>query len=75
MGVRADRHSDRRVYTLLVTHRTLEVRPLLKLAKACAILASMQRVEALTETAGATLWIEHNKAFANTLKKASAFYD
>jgi len=29
----------------------------------------------LLKETGATLWIEHDKAFADTLKKAPAFYD
>lgn len=38
-------------------------------------LESMDKVEALIESAGATLWIEHDKALADTLRKAPAFYD
>lgn len=38
-------------------------------------LASMERVEALLKSTGAVLWIEHNQALANTLKKAPAYYD
>ena len=38
-------------------------------------LASMDIVEARLEESGATLWIEHNKALADSLKKAPAFYD
>ena len=38
-------------------------------------LRSMDKIEALLEETGATLWIEHNKALADTLNKAPAFYD
>jgi len=38
-------------------------------------LQSIDKVEALLKETGATLWIEHDKAFADTLKKAPAFYD
>lgn len=38
-------------------------------------LAAMDKIEAFLEESGATLWIEHDKAFADTLKKAPAFYD
>lgn len=38
-------------------------------------LASMQKIEALLESSGAVLWIEHNKALADTLKKSPEFYD
>jgi N-acyl homoserine lactone hydrolase len=38
-------------------------------------LESIDRVEALLQQTGATLWIEHDKALADTLKKAPAFYD
>jgi len=37
-------------------------------------LQSMDKVEALLEREGATLWIEHDKAFAGTLNLAPAFY-
>lgn len=40
-----------------------------------ASLASMDKVEALLKDTGATLWIEHNRAFAEQLQKAPAFYD
>lgn len=36
---------------------------------------SMDKVEALLEEQGATLWIEHEKALADTLNLAPAFYD
>ncbi len=36
---------------------------------------SMDRVEQLLATTGATLWIEHDKALADTLKKAPQYYD
>jgi len=36
---------------------------------------SMEKVEALIEAEGATLWIEHEKALADTLKMAPAYYD
>jgi N-acyl homoserine lactone hydrolase len=38
-------------------------------------LRSIDQVEALLEKTGATLWIEHDKAFADTLKKAPEFYE
>jgi glyoxylase-like metal-dependent hydrolase (beta-lactamase superfamily II) len=38
-------------------------------------LQSMDRLEAVLEETGATLWIEHDKALAETLRKAPAFYD
>jgi N-acyl homoserine lactone hydrolase len=38
-------------------------------------LASMDKVEQLLSETGATLWIEHDKALADTLKKAPAYYD
>ena len=38
-------------------------------------LASMDRVEDLLSQTGATLWIEHDKALADNLKKAPQFYD
>jgi len=38
-------------------------------------LASMKKVEQLLATTGATLWIEHDKALADTLKKAPEYYD
>ena len=38
-------------------------------------LESMDKVEALVEETGATFWIEHDKALADTLKLAPAFYD
>lgn len=37
--------------------------------------AAMDKVEALLVETGATLWIEHEKALADTLKKAPAYYD
>ncbi len=37
-------------------------------------LQSIDKVEALLKETGATLWIEHDKAFADTLKKAPEFY-
>lgn len=36
---------------------------------------SIDKVEAILKETGATLWIEHNKALADTLNKAPAFYD
>lgn len=36
---------------------------------------SMERIERLIEARGATLWIEHEKAVADTLRKAPAFYE
>jgi len=36
---------------------------------------SMDKVEALMLVEGATLWIEHDQALADTLKKAPEFYD
>ena len=38
-------------------------------------LESMDKVEALLEQTGAVFWIEHNKALADTLNLAPAFYD
>ena len=38
-------------------------------------LQSIDKVEALIKKTGATLWIEHDKALADTLKKAPQFYD
>jgi hypothetical protein len=38
-------------------------------------LASMDKVEALLEREGATLWIEHDKALADTLRKAPGYYE
>ena len=38
-------------------------------------LRSMDKIEAMLIETGATLWIEHNKALADTLNKAPAFYD
>ena len=38
-------------------------------------LQSIDKVEALLKKTGATLWIEHDEALADTLKKAPAFYD
>jgi len=40
-----------------------------------ATLASMDRVESLVQETGATMWIEHELALFETLKKAPAFYD
>ena len=36
---------------------------------------SMDRVEKLLKETGATLWIEHDKALADSLKKAPQYYD
>jgi N-acyl homoserine lactone hydrolase len=36
---------------------------------------SMDKVEAIIKDTGATLWIEHDKALADTLNKAPEFYD
>ena len=41
---------------------------------AAASRQSMERIERLLEAHGATLWIEHEKAVADTLRKAPAFY-
>lgn len=41
---------------------------------AAATRASMERLEALLEAEGATLWIEHDRALADTLRKAPDFY-
>jgi len=38
-------------------------------------LKSMEKIEALLEASGAVMWIEHNKALADTLKKAPEYYD
>jgi len=42
---------------------------------AAMTLDSMDRIEALITETGATLWIEHDKALADTLRKAPEFYD
>lgn len=42
---------------------------------AAETLRSMDKVEAVLKQAGATLWIEHDQALADTLKMAPAFYD
>lgn len=42
---------------------------------AAASLRSIDGIEALLEKTGATLWIEHDKAFADTLRKAPEFYE
>ncbi|MEQ8858603.1 MAG: N-acyl homoserine lactonase family protein [Pseudomonadales bacterium] len=41
---------------------------------AAATRASMDRIEALLQAEGATLWIEHDQALADTLRKAPLFY-
>jgi ABC-type ATPase involved in cell division len=38
-------------------------------------LGSMDRIEKLLEQANAVLWIEHDKALADTLKMAPLYYD
>jgi len=38
-------------------------------------LESMEMIEQLLVATGATLWIEHDKALADTLKKAPQYYD
>jgi N-acyl homoserine lactone hydrolase len=38
-------------------------------------LQSIDKVEALLKATGATLWIEHDKALADTLKKAPEYYE
>lgn len=38
-------------------------------------LSSMDKVEALVESTGATFWIEHSKELADSLNLAPAFYD
>ena len=38
-------------------------------------LQSIDKVEALLKETGATLWIGHDKAFADTLNKAPQFYE
>ncbi|CAA0078437.1 N-acyl homoserine lactonase [Halioglobus japonicus] len=38
-------------------------------------LESMDKMDRLLAETGATLWIEHDKALADTLKKAPAYYD
>ena len=38
-------------------------------------LRSIDKIEAMLKETGATLWIEHNKALADTLKKSPAYYD
>ncbi len=56
-----------------------ESRPLRRVPKfnydAAMSLQSIDKVEALLKTTGATLWIEHDKAFADTLQKAPQFYE
>lgn len=42
---------------------------------AAQTLKSMDRIENVLKATGATLWIEHNKALADTLDKAPAYYD
>ena len=42
---------------------------------AAQTLKSMDRFEEVLRETGATLWIEHDKALADTLRKAPAFYD
>lgn len=42
---------------------------------AAQTIASMERVEELLSSTGATLWIEHDKELADTLKKAPRYYD
>ena len=42
---------------------------------AAETLKSMDKVEAIVEARGATFWIEHNQALADTLNMAPAFYD
>jgi glyoxylase-like metal-dependent hydrolase (beta-lactamase superfamily II) len=37
--------------------------------------SSMDKLEALLKAEGATLWIEHDQALADTLKKAPAYYE
>ena len=38
-------------------------------------LASMEKVEQLLKETNAVLWIEHDKALADTLKMAPQYYD
>tara|TARA_R110002049_G_scaffold70521_16_gene182161 strand:+ start:6007 stop:6825 length:819 start_codon:yes stop_codon:yes gene_type:complete len=38
-------------------------------------LQSMDKIDSVLADTGATLWIEHDKALADTLKKAPAYYD
>ncbi|NOX51686.1 MAG: N-acyl homoserine lactonase family protein [Gammaproteobacteria bacterium] len=42
---------------------------------AAETISSMAKIEALLSETGATLWIEHNKTLADTLRKAPAYYD
>jgi N-acyl homoserine lactone hydrolase len=42
---------------------------------AATSLQSIDKVEALLKETGATLWIEHDEALADTLKKAPEFYE
>jgi len=42
---------------------------------AAQTLQSMDKVEALVKATGATFWIEHDQALADTLQKAPLFYD
>jgi len=54
--------------------RTLRRVPTFNYDKAQS-LQSIDKVEALVKETHATLWIEHDKALADTLKKAPQFYD
>lgn len=40
-----------------------------------ATFRAYEKVERILKETGATLWIEHNKALADTLRKAPAYYD
>ncbi len=42
---------------------------------AAMTLQSMDKIEAVIKQSGATLWIEHDKALADTLRKAPLFYE
>ena len=55
-------------------NRTLRRPPHFNYDKAMT-LKSMERVETVLAETGATLWIEHDKALADSLRKAPAYYD
>ncbi len=55
-------------------NRSLRKVPLFN-SDAAQTLETMDKIEALLANTGATLWIEHDKALADTLKKAPAYYD
>lgn len=54
--------------------RTLRAVPVFNFDKAQS-LTSMTKIEALLKDTGAALWIEHNQALADSLRKAPGYYD